>query len=99
MNSTSALQLESDRFDLEKKELGTASISSLNQDVLREIFKHGCSTPAILVCDEPVVPALVYSQVCKYWRSMVLSQSTLWSSISWGKKLTSGLNERDAMFR
>ena len=61
-------------------------ISSLNTDILREIFEHGCSTPATFVPGMIEAPALVYSQVCKSWRLIAIAQSILWSSTSltWG---------------
>ncbi|KLO14102.1 hypothetical protein SCHPADRAFT_996820 [Schizopora paradoxa] len=69
-----------------KTRLGAASISSLIPDVLREIFEHGCSIPATFIPDTrmTVAPALVYSQVCRSWRSLALTQSTLWSLMIWG---------------
>lgn len=60
--------------------------ASLNSDILWEIIEHGCSDPASFLPKRTVVPALVFSQVCRSWRSFVLAQSTFWSSISWGRR-------------
>ncbi|KLO05990.1 hypothetical protein SCHPADRAFT_933326 [Schizopora paradoxa] len=71
----------------------TSSITSLNPDVLLEIFEHECSTPASIVPGESTAPALVFSQVCKSWRSLILAQSILWSSLSWGKKIEENIDD------
>ncbi|KLO08822.1 hypothetical protein SCHPADRAFT_593514 [Schizopora paradoxa] len=65
-------------------------MTSLNPDILLEIFEHGCSTQALIVPKETTVPALVLSQVCKSWRSLILAQSSLWSSFAWGKDIVEG---------
>ncbi|KLO05995.1 hypothetical protein SCHPADRAFT_933330 [Schizopora paradoxa] len=71
---------------LEIAKPNTSPISSLFPDVLREIFEHGCSTTGSLVItfDGIAVPTLVFSQVCRSWRSLILSHSSLWSSLIWG---------------
>ncbi|KLO14103.1 hypothetical protein SCHPADRAFT_939780 [Schizopora paradoxa] len=84
MDDTSVALPKDIESDLEKAKAYTASISSLIPDILREILEHGCSTPASFIPEMTEAPALVYSQVCRSWRSLALSQSTLWSSVSWG---------------
>ncbi|KLO05993.1 hypothetical protein SCHPADRAFT_1002583 [Schizopora paradoxa] len=72
--------------DLENARLCTAPITSLIPDVLSQIFEHVCSTPASISLDEIAVSALDLSRVCRSWRSLALSQPSLWSSLSWGRK-------------
>ncbi|KLO05996.1 hypothetical protein SCHPADRAFT_1002586 [Schizopora paradoxa] len=77
---------------IEKAKPNTAPISSLIPDILREIFEHGCSTPASFLPETTEAPALAYSQVCRSWRSLTLARSTLWSSMSWGLRWWRGHN-------
>ncbi|KLO05992.1 hypothetical protein SCHPADRAFT_987169 [Schizopora paradoxa] len=79
-----------DNSDFKRTKLAisnTAFKFSLNSDVLLEIFEHGCSTPASIAPNAglSVAPGLVFSQVCRSWRSLALAQSRLWSSFSWYK--------------